>query len=314
MFEVTINAQTRAVTGVTRQLAANEFATAVSGTDTSGRTIGIVPLRPLKQLTSYMVVITDDVKDTLGNDATPDQTYFLAKRTSPLITPVTAAANPATCPTVATSTDPLLPVASACSLEPLRQLINSQEAAAASAGVPRADIVLSWVGTTQSITPVLMAARSITQPSTATLANSGQTTAAAGLPPVADIYIGVIPLKYYLAAPTAANPTGPLNGSWRAAPGAYNPPFNALGLDPNSTNLTFANPVPVAQSTEVAPVRLESRFLSVPRISGRWPKRGSGAPSARKSATCFGVFDRWSSPRSTTVTRMSTSSTTTDRW
>lgn len=273
MFQVTINPSSRAVTGVTRELAATEFAAAVSSTDTTGRTIGIVPLRPLQQATSYMVVITDDVKDTLGNDATPDQTYFLAKRTAPLITPVSAAANPATCPTVATSTDPLLPVTSACSLEPLRQLIGTQEAAAASAGVPRADIVLSWVATTQSITPVLMAARAITQPSTATLANSGLTTAAAGLPPIADIYIGVMPLKYYSTAPSAANPTGPLTGSWKAAPGAYNPPFNALGLDPTSTNLTFANPIPVAQSTQTVPV-----LLTIPNAASGKTKPAAGWP------------------------------------
>lgn len=273
MFQVTINPSTRAVLGVTRELAATEFVAAVSSTDTIGRTIGIVPLRPLQQLTSYMVVITDDVKDTLGNDATPDQTYFLAKRTAPLITPLSALANPATCPTVATSTDPLLPVASGCSLEPLRQLIGTQEAAAASAGVPRADIVLSWVATTQSITPVLMATRAITQSSAATLVNSGLTTAAAGLPPVADIYIGVMPLAYYLTAPSAANPTGPLTGTWKAAPGAYNPPFNALGLDPTSTNLTFANPIPVRATTQTVPV-----LLTVPNAASGRTKPAAGWP------------------------------------
>ena len=273
VFQVTVNASTRAVTGVTRELAASEFAVAVSSTDTTGRTIGIVPLRPLQQLTSYMAVVTDDVKDLAGNDATPDQTYFLAKRTSPLITPVSAIANPATCATVATSTEPLLPVASACSLEPLRQLINTQEAAAASAGVPRADIVLSWVGTTQSITPVLMATRSITQPSSLTLANTGLTTAAAGLPPVANIYIGVMPLAYYSTAPSASNPTGPLTGFWKAAPGAYNPPFNALGLDPTSTNLTFANPIPVAASTQVVPV-----VLTIPNAASGKTKPAAGWP------------------------------------
>ncbi len=273
MFQVTINPATRAVTGVTRQLAASEFALAVASSDTTGRTIAIVPLRPLQQLTSYMVVVTDDVKDTLGNDATPDQTYFLAKRTSPLITPLSALANPATCPTVATSTDPLLPVASGCSLEPLRQLIGTQEVAAAGAGVPRADIVLSWVATTQSITPVLMATRAITQPSSMTLANSGLTTAAAGLPPIADIYIGVMPLAYYSVAPTAANPTGPLTGFWKAAPGAYNPPFNALGLDPTSTNLTFANPIPVAGSTQVVPV-----LLTIPNAASMRTKPAAGWP------------------------------------
>lgn len=273
VFQVTADPKTRAVTGVVRQLTNAEFAVAVVPSDTTGRTIAIVPLKPLLQLTTYMAVITDDVKDTLGNDATPDQTYFLAKRTSPLITPLSALANPATCPTVATSTDPLLPTSTGCALEPLRQLIGTQLAAANGAGVPRDDIVLSWVATTQSITPVLMATRAITQPSAATLANTGLTTAAAGLPPIADIYIGVLPVAYYLDAPTAGNPAAPLTSSWKAAPGAYNAPFNALGLDPTSTNLTFANPIPVRKSTQAVPV-----LLTVPNAASGKTKPAAGWP------------------------------------
>ena len=273
IFQVTADPRTRAVTGVVRQLTNAEFAVAVVPSDTTGRTIAIVPLKPLLQLTTYMAVITDDVKDAAGNDATPDQTYFLAKRTSPLITPLSALANPATCPTVATSTDPLLPTSTGCALEPLRQLIGTQLAAANGAGVPRDDIVLSWVATTQSITPVLMATRAITQPSAATLANTGLTTAAAGLPPIADIYIGVLPVAYYLDAPTAGNPTAPLTSSWKAAPGAYNAPFNALGLDPTSTNLTFANPIPVRKSTQAVPV-----LLTVPNAASGKTKPAAGWP------------------------------------
>ena len=89
VFEVTLTGPGGGVTGVTRELAGGtEFVAALAPSDTTGRTLAIVPTAPLKQLTSYMVVVTDDVRDTLGNDATPDQTYFLAKRTSPLITPL----------------------------------------------------------------------------------------------------------------------------------------------------------------------------------------------------------------------------------
>jgi dienelactone hydrolase len=273
MFQVAINPSTRAVLSVTRELAANEFVAAQAPSDATGRTIALLPLKPLQQLTSYMVVVTTGVKDAAGNDATPDTTYFLAKRTSPLITPLSALANPATCPTVATSTDPLLPVANACSLEPLRQLIGTQEAAAALVGVPRGEIVLSWVATTQSITPVLMATRGITQPSTATLAPTGLTIGAAGLPPIADIIIGVLPVKYYLTAAANNHDSAPLTTFWHAAPGAYNPPFNALGLDPTSTNLTFANPFPVATSTQNIPV-----LATVPNAASGKTKPAAGWP------------------------------------
>lgn len=273
MFKVTINPSTRQVLTVQRELAATEFAVVQAPSDATGKTIAIVPTKALEQLSSYMVVITDDVKDAAGNDATPDQTYFLTQRASPLISPATAFANPATCPTVAQSTDPLLPVGNACALEPLRLITNSHEAAAVSQGIPRSEIVLTWTATTQSITPVLSATRSITTASAATLAPSGLTTAAAGLPPVADIIVGVMPVKYYLDAPSATNPTGPLTGNWQAAPGAYTAPFNTLGLDPTSTHLTYANPVPVVKSTQVIPV-----LATVPNAASGQVKPAAGWP------------------------------------
>ncbi|HWT16026.1 MAG TPA: Ig-like domain-containing protein [Patescibacteria group bacterium] len=273
VFKVSINPTTRTVISVQRELSAQEFAVAQAPSDATGRTIAIVPTKPLEQLSSYMAVVTDDIKDAAGNDATPDQTYFLTQRTSPLITPATAYANPATCPSVAQSTDPLLPVGNACALEPLRLITNSHEAAAASQGIPRSEIVLTWTATTQSITPVLSATRSITTASAATLVPSGLTIAAAGLPPIADIIIGVLPVKYYLDAPTATNPTGPLTGNWSAAAGAYTAPFNALGLDPTSTHLTYANPIPVAKSTQVIPV-----LATVPNAASGRTKPAAGWP------------------------------------
>ena len=242
IFEVTLNQPGGVVTSVVRELGGNtEFVALPQPSDTSGRTVAIVPTSPLKQLTSYLVVVTDGVRDSRGNDATPDQTYFLTKRTSPLC--VSGA-----------STDPLIPNANACALEPLRILHNSQLAAANSRGIARDDVVVSWVFTTQGITPVLQAVRSRVQPGNSVLARTGLTTAIVGTAPVGELYIGTLELPYYLQPPTAQNPTGPLTGFWRAAPGAYVPPFNALGLNPTSTNITFANPFPLANAQVNVPV------------------------------------------------------------
>ena len=229
----------------------------------NGSSIAIVPLKPLKQITSYMAVITNGVTDNAGNSATPSQTYFIAKRTSPL---VDGSGN---------STDPLLPTSTAQALEPLRQLTNLQEAAAASQGVDPASIVLSWTLTTQSITPVLTAAKAISAPGAATIVPTGLTTAAPGIggAGIADIYIGTMASPYYLTAPSAANPIAPLNQFWKAAPGAYVAPFNAFGLDPTSTNLTFANPVPVATSMQNLPV-----LMSVPNAGSGHTKPEAGWP------------------------------------
>jgi pimeloyl-ACP methyl ester carboxylesterase len=265
VFQVTLTGPGGGVTGVTAELQPNvDFVVSLAPSDSTGRTLAIVPTKPLKQLTSYMVVLTDGITDNAGNDVTPDQTYFLAKRTSPLCT------NGA-------STEPLLPAATACALEPVRQLVNSQEAAAAAAGINKSKIVLSWVATTQSITPVLGAVQSrIAQgPAAASqLAPTGLTLAQvnAALPPIADVYIGTIDLPYYLSAPTAQNPLAPLTGFWKAAPGAYIPPF-AGQLHPASTNITFANPLPVATSTQKVPV-----LMTLPNAASGKTKPAAGWP------------------------------------
>ncbi len=266
VFEVTLTGPGGGVTSVVRELQSpQEFVVAVVPSDPTHRTIAIVPTKPLQQLTSYMAVITGGVTDATGNNVTPDQTYFLGQRTSPLCID-------------GESTDPLLPAATACALEPLRQLINSQETAAASAGVTRSNIVLSWVATTQSITPVIQAIDSRieqTPPPTTHVAPTGMTLAdlGAGLPPVADIYIGVVSLPYYLGTPSEQNPIAPLTDFWQAAPGAYVPPFNQYGLSPTSTNVTFANPFPVATSSQTVPM-----LLTLPNANSGQTKPAAGWP------------------------------------
>ena len=258
IYQVELTGPGGGTTSAVRELVFGVDFVAVAN-DTS---LNIVPLRPLEQLTSYMAVLTNGITDAEGNSATPDQTYFITQRRSPLID------------SSGNSTDPLLPNSTAQALEPLRQLTNSQEAVAASQGVNPSNIVLSWTMTTQSITPVLATVKSISRAGDSTLAPTGLTTAAVpGGAGLADIFIGTMSSPYYLTAPSAANPTAPLNSPWRAAPGAYVPPFDAFGLDPTSTNITFANPIPVATSTQNLPV-----LLTVPNASSGMTKPASGWP------------------------------------
>jgi hypothetical protein len=257
VFEVTLTGPGGGVTGIVSELQAGVDFIAVA----NGAGIGIVPLKALKQISSYMAVITNGVTDGAGNVATPDQTYFLAKRTSPL---VDGNGN---------STDPLLSNATAQALEPLRQLTNSQEFAASSAGINPDDIVLSWVMTTQSITPVLGAIKAVSGPGESVFEPSGLNTSAVGGAGIANIWVGALGSPYYLTAPSAENPTAPLNEFWKAAPGAYVAPFNALGLDPTSTNLTFANPFPVATETMFYPV-----MLTIPNENSGHVKPATGWP------------------------------------
>ncbi len=255
-----------AVAGINRELVpGQDYVAVVAGTDPTGSTVAIVPLRPLQEMTAYMAVITNGIQDMDGNVATPSQTYFLAKRTDPL---VDGAGN---------STEPLLDNDTAGALEPLRQLVNTHEAAASAAGVNRDNIVLSWTATTQAITPVLSRLQSAVQPADSIVAQACVApgfclTTADALPPgaspgIADIYLGAIELPYYLGIPSADDPTAPLTKFWQAAPGAYVPPFDGLGLDPTSTNITVANPDPVETGRLYVPV-----LITVPNAaSGNTP-------------------------------------------
>lgn len=244
------------VSGIVRELTPGvEFTATLAAPDT----IAILPLLPLKELTTYMAVITNDVNDSDGNDATPDQQYFIGKRTQPLVADGQSTT--------------ILPLAQAQSLEPLRQIINRQEAAAESAGIDRDDIVLSWTAQTQSITPVLKNLRSIARPAPTSAAPMGITTSAVGGAGIADLYMGVITLPYYLGIPSPSNPVAPLTEFWRAAPGAYVPPFDALGLNPNSTHVTVANPFPVKTGDQTVPL-----LISVPNAGSGQSRPAAGWP------------------------------------
>ncbi|MFT5372201.1 MAG: hypothetical protein ACI9R7_001744 [Lysobacterales bacterium] len=257
VFQVTAQ-QILFVTGIVREL--------VAGVDYWAQVVApgivaIIPLKPLPEYSTFMVVMTNDIKDAVGNDATPDTTYHLSKQHTPFID-----AN-------FQSTTPLLDDATARSLEGLRQITASMEGAAAAAGINHEDIVLSYTVQTQSISPTLRLLRSIAQPSSVIAAPTGLNTAAVGAFGLADIVIGVITLPYYLGIPSAANPIAPLTDWWTASPGAYVPPFDQFGFDPTSTHITAINPFPVLTGMQTVPV-----LITVPNANSGMSKPEGGWP------------------------------------
>ncbi|MGD2130794.1 MAG: hypothetical protein PVJ17_15955, partial [Lysobacterales bacterium] len=260
VFEVTTTGYPYlGVTGIVRELVAGQEYTAVAA---SGGVLAILPIMPLKEYTTYMAVVTNDINDVNGNDATPSQTYHLTKRRTPWID-----AN-------GNSVNPLLPTETAQGLELLRPITMSMELSAASAGVNPDDIILSWTVHTQSITPVLKALRSIAQPAPTIIAPMGISTAAVGGFGLADVYIGVITLPYYLGIPSAANPVAFLNDPWTAEPGGYIPPYDQAGLDPDSTNVTGVNPFPVLTGMQTVPL-----IITVPNANSGFSKPDGGWPA-----------------------------------
>lgn len=256
VFEVTAQ-QFLFVTGIIRELQAGVDFWAQA----SGNVVAIVPLRPLDEYSDYMAVLTNDIKDMAGNDATPDQTYFLSKRQDPWID-----AN-------GHSTYELVSDADAQQLEPLRQITATMEGAAEAAGIPREDIILSWTVQTQSITPTLKAMQTLVQPRQVLAAPTPYDTTAIGGYGLADIAIGVITIPYYSGIPSAQNPVAPLTDFWHAAPGGYLPPYDQYGLDPTSTNLTFANPLPVSTGMQTVPL-----IITVPSAASGHTKPVGGWP------------------------------------
>lgn len=246
------------VSGVVRELTpgVEYFATMATS-----NVLAIIPLRPLKEMTTYMAVLTNDISDTAGNDATPAQTYHLSKAADPW---VDASGN---------STSPFFDNATAASLEGLRRITAGQEAAAAAMGIPKGDIVLSWTAQTQAITPVLKSLRSIARPAPTQMAPTGLNTSILGAPGIADIHIGVITLPYYLGVPGPDNPTAPLTDFFQATPGGYVPPFDGLGLDPTSTHVTVANPFPAKTADQTVPV-----LLTLPNANSGHEKPAAGWP------------------------------------
>ncbi|MFB3076590.1 MAG: Ig-like domain-containing protein, partial [Lysobacterales bacterium] len=260
MFEVsTVFGTIVTVSGIVRELTPGvEYVTTV----VNGNVLAIIPLTPLREMTTYMAVLTNDINDTAGNDATPDTTYFLSQRQTPWVDEN------------GTSAYSLVSDADAQTLEGLRQITLSQETAAASVGIPKEDIILSWTAQTQAITPVLKSLRSIARPAPTTLGPTGLNTAAVGGFGIADLYAGIITLPYYLGVPSASNPIAPLTDFWTATPGAYVPPFDALGLDPTSTHVTVANPFPVVTDMQTVPL-----LMTVPNQASGHTKPAAGWPA-----------------------------------
>lgn len=233
-----------AVTEVKRELqAGGDYEAGLLPQDANQATLIIRPLRPLAPKTGYLVVLTDGIQDRDGFDATPSSTYALTQLTQPL---VDAGGN---------STIPGLSDAQARALEPLRRLVNNQESAAASQGVARSGIVLSWTFMTQSIDDAFVALGQHMQPLGLAIRATGATTAALpslNLPGFSDLYAGALAIPYYL------DKSKPLTGFWQTADGQA---------------VTRYRPLPAATATLQIPV-----LMTVPNAKSGQSKPANGWP------------------------------------
>ena len=170
----------------------------VTMADANKTKMAFVPTAPLKPATRYYVVLTNGIQAVDGTPIKADTTYQLVKGD------------------VALSGD-------FEKLEPLRKATNQLEGLAATTGINKDNIVLSWTFTTQSIGKSLAALAEANLDSTIAAQATGLDTKKAldptGTNPaisgVADIYAGTITLPYYLNKPANSNDPAILQGSWQ---------------------------------------------------------------------------------------------------
>ena len=156
----------------------------------------ILPVTPLKPSTAYMVVLTDGILDQDGEAMGASLVYRLLKGTTVLTNP---------------------------DLEALRQAVQTHTAVLnGQLDIDPANVVLSWVFTTQSIRDTLQAVKDISVASSLTLATSGLSTSDASdaLQGKADIFIGALSLPYYQSAVDENNSAVvAINSFWNNASG-----------------------------------------------------------------------------------------------
>lgn len=235
VFEIAADPLTLAPQGINRELTAQEMIAIPAG---DGTTLALIPTQPLPESTSFMVLVTNGVMDTQGRPVGRAALFDLAVE----------------------ETGDIDPQGPAGALIPLGQLAGGLIQLGAAAGVASDSVVMAWNFTTQSTTPVLQAVRAAAAPSQIAVQPTGLSTADVGAVGAADIMVGFIALPYYLQAPTAENPLGPVNGFWTGAGGS---------------NLTAFNPQPVANSMQNAPV-----IMTVPNAASSQTMPAAGWPIA----------------------------------
>ena len=238
LFEMTFDPRLGAATGIDSQVPSNQY-TAIA----QGESIVVMPLRPLKPRTSYLVMLTDGLRTVTGRSLRRSADFRLMMRTRPLVN------------AQGKSTVPGRSDAEAGLLEQIRGLnILQVQFAAGVAGIAPRNVIQSWSFRTQSISEVLEAvfANSPAAPFGSVFAGVNTGELGLGLPGLADVHVGTIDVPFYL------DRADPLQGIWQGVAGS---------------NITQFNAMPVATETISLPV-----FITIPNEDSGQEKPEDGWP------------------------------------
>ena len=229
VVQVNIDNTTKATVGVVRPLVfGTDFTVGLGGEAGVGNTVvEIKPTKPFVPSTGatnngYLVVLTNGIKDTAGNAATPDTDYASFVAALP------------TCAAVTNTT-----------LNGICRLTAANLQIAGALGVSPANVVLTFSFSTQNTrdTMNVIAATATARPiGVQSLGGATTRNLNPQLAGKANVYVGTLQIPYYLSK------TAPLTGSWQAAGGPPAP------LDATSRFLTRFNPVPAPSQVLAIPV------------------------------------------------------------
>ncbi|HEX4299448.1 MAG TPA: hypothetical protein VH327_01125 [Gammaproteobacteria bacterium] len=231
IYQTTSDVSTKAVdtkATPTQLKMGTDFTAEVSpGTDSGGSILTIKPLHPLAASTingstpvpaTYVVVVTNGLKDTSGNAATasPDYSKILAADLPVLSGGKMGTTGDATLDQVAEFTLPQLAVAAAEKVDPTTIAITFSFSTGY-LGVSLAEVAATAAPTTQSGTGIFDIGQTVCQ----VLVTAKQVANAAACPPgstFTEVFAGDVALPYYLTVP-AKGSTAALTDSWHNSEG-----------------------------------------------------------------------------------------------
>jgi len=212
IFEVTRDPASGAVTDVVEELDDMSVRAMVIPTDpttsANGTSIAFAPLRPFKESTTYMAMLTNGVTNNLGTNLERGTVFDVLASDEVQEDPQAAG---------------------------LQALIQAMLAAGNAAGVPAEDVIMAWSFTTQSISPVIQTLKDSAVATQITMGDNpvGETGALSETSPnLANIFAGQMSVPYYLEAPSQENPAAPLTTFFKNATGGF---LNPLDNVPIST-------------------------------------------------------------------------------
>lgn len=228
VFAVTTDPQKGyAVTGVTGLLSAGtDYTLGVSAADPS--VLEITPSGTLGADRSFMVVVTDGIKDTAGDPAQPSSQFAELKKD------------------IAAGTQPSDPT-----LAQVEPLFGAMLAAAHQAGgIDPAKVSMIWTLSTQSEGDVLKTIAKNAQPDTIAFQDTGQTTKTFNkqLRGYAEVFVGTLTLPYYSGIPSAKNPSPPLTDFWHGAGGSLLTRYNTMAVPTGTVTVPVIMTIPAQGS------------------------------------------------------------------